>query len=261
MQIWDGPEEGKITVVCWLWKGFRGQLYRGFHVNALEEMVAQHLTIPHKFVCITDNPNQGIDGYAYKLWHDPKLRVRVGPDMPDCYQRLFMFSDKAKEIFGPKVLSLDLDMIIRKNIDHFITDDPIKMATGKAAPKNGSVWLIKPGDNKATYETFCPKTSPELALKWAAANKVTLKGSDQAWISYKHFKCPTWGSKEGLYHFTLLKEELPENAAIVCFAGKVKPWHVQTYNRFPELYTCYVQAMYDSGGPVPRASSEKIEAA
>lgn len=251
---WDGPEEGKLTVVCWLWRGFRGQLYKGFHVATLEEMVKKHLTVPFKFVCITDNERQVPgDIYTYPLWNDPKLKVRVGPDRPDCYQRLFLFGTQAKQIFGPKVLSLDLDMVIRANIDHFITDDPIKMAAGKAAPKNGSVWLIQPGVNKATYDSFEPRMSPDLALRWAAKNNVQLKGSDQAWLSYKHHTCPTWGASEGLYHFTLLKGELPKNAAIVCFAGGTKPWHEPCYRRYPELYIEYVQAMADSGGPVPRA--------
>lgn len=249
----------ELVVVTWLWKGFRGQLYRGFHVNALEHMVRQHLTIPHRFVCITDMP-QGIKCETYPLWKDPKLTVRVGPDRPNCYQRLKIFSDEMRNKIGPKILSLDLDIVIKSNIDHFITDDPVKMAKGKAAPKNGSVMLVQPGVNQRTYDDFDPKKSPDLAVRWAGVNKVMLKGSDQAWISYKHFKCPTWGPEDGLYHFTLLRGELPENAALVCFAGGAKPWMIQCANRYPELYATYCQALAESGGPNV-LTSKKEEAA
>lgn len=245
----------EITVVCWLWqRGFRGAMYRNFHVNALESMVKKNLTIPHRFVCITDSP-EGVNCETYKMWNDDKLRVRVGPNRPNCYQRLKMFSGDMKKEFGPKVLSLDLDIVINKNIDHFITDDPIKTAKGKAAPKNGSVLLIQPGVNEKTYSSFNSKESPGIALRWATAAGIQNKGSDQAWISYKHYRCPTWEEKDGLYHFTLLRGDLPDNAAIVCFAGGIKPWMLETWKRYPELYKTYLQAMYETDGPVPKAKA------
>ena len=50
-----------LTVCCFLWADPQGKCnavyrYGREHVAALARMVRRHLTMPHEFVCVTDEP-------------------------------------------------------------------------------------------------------------------------------------------------------------------------------------------------------------
>ncbi len=47
-----------VNVVCMKW----GTMYDGPYVNNLFSMVQRHLTIPHRFVCFTDNNSGFLSG-------------------------------------------------------------------------------------------------------------------------------------------------------------------------------------------------------
>ena len=50
----------QLTVACLKW----GRKYGVDYVNILRDMVRRHLAVPHRFVCLTDDP-AGIECY----WH------------------------------------------------------------------------------------------------------------------------------------------------------------------------------------------------
>jgi len=74
-------------------------------------MVARNYTDPHRFVCITDDP-EGIEGETYPLWEDFRFIENPLHKWVSCYRRLKIFSKEMKEIFGPRILVLDLDCVI-----------------------------------------------------------------------------------------------------------------------------------------------------
>src|SRR5688572_28781917 len=47
-----------ISVVCWKW----GKKYSVSHVAKLQSMLARHLTIPHRLVCLSDKPDELPEG-------------------------------------------------------------------------------------------------------------------------------------------------------------------------------------------------------
>jgi len=225
----------ELTVVTFKWRGWRKDLYKPAHVMALKKMLKEHLTIPHEFVCVTDDP-RGLECQTRPLWTEPE--ISTAPGRPNSYRRLRLFAPEARNMFGPKVLQMDLDCLIRGNIDHLITDDPFKIMYGKAAPYNGSMWLHKTGSKTYVWSEFS-KHAPEQVRRYERVTGVRHYGSDQAWMSFKIPLAPTWKPEDGAYHFTLINNKVPEDARIIFFAGHLKPWSRGMAERCPEIYDAY----------------------
>ncbi len=219
-----------LTVVCWKWKpppGYRST-FLGTHVNVLRSMVARHYRIPHRFVCVTDDP-AGIDQSSIeivKLWEDySRLPSPHGRHMPSCYRRLRMFSDDARFLFGDRFVSLDLDCVITADLSP-LWDRPEDFViwgdTNPRTPYNGSMMLMKAGSRSKVWTEFHPVRSPALA------KKMGYYGSDQAWIGACLGRGEAiWGQADGVYSFrnhVRAMGTLPRDARIVIFHGRHDPW-------------------------------------
>lgn len=227
----------KLNVICWKWKGWR-DVYTPDHVNALKTMLDKYLTIPHKLICITDDA-KGIQCETYPLWTKPFVKTEI--NKPNCYRRLWLFSEEAKKIFGTFVLSIDLDCIILKPIDSLITKDDFKICLGRANPYNGSMWLHKTGTRTEVWDKFDPEKSPKLLKGLINCNGKKYSGSDQAWLSYILGQEKTWTSKDGVYAYDwhIKDKSIPSNAKIIFFPGAVKPWMLKTKNSI--IYNSYMK--------------------
>ena len=113
-----------LKVVCFKWEYTGGvrlpssinNNYTAEHVNKLEEMVARNLSLPHEFICITDNP-VGINCRTIPLWNKCK-------ELGGCYNRLYVFSEDMKELIGDRFVCIDLDCVIVGSLDAlFIRQD------------------------------------------------------------------------------------------------------------------------------------------
>jgi hypothetical protein len=85
------------------------------YVNKLYNMIQRHLTIPHRFVCFTDDP----------IGLDTKIEIRSLPAMTihGWWWKPYLFKLDHFSA-GDTILFFDLDMVIVKNIDHLITHKP-----------------------------------------------------------------------------------------------------------------------------------------
>ena len=98
------------NVICIKW----GNKFGADYVNNLYKMVEKNLTLPHRFVCFTDNSNGFVGG----------IEVRPLPELNDdglpekAWKKLGLFTDKLADLEGD-ALFLDLDIVITKNIDSF----------------------------------------------------------------------------------------------------------------------------------------------
>ena len=98
------------NVVCVKW----GTKFGPEYVNRLYRMVEKNLTVPHRFVCFTDNA-EGID---------KNVEIRPFYELDDsglpekAWKKLGLFTDKLADLQG-RALFLDLDVVIMKNIDEF----------------------------------------------------------------------------------------------------------------------------------------------
>lgn len=232
-----------LTVIVWKWNGWRPNLYTAAHVLTMKRMLDKHLTIPHRFVCVTDDA-KGLDSIeTMPIWDYPK--IVTGARQPNCYRRLRVFSREARSMFGERVLSIDLDAVVLGNIDSLITDDDFKIMQGKAAPYNGSMFLHRTGTRLHVWDTLS-KHTPDMVRRHERMSNVRHYGSDQAWMSFKLPGAPTWGAADGVHHFTLLTEGVPTSCRLLFCAGGAKPWSARVRDTAPEAYAAYQSALHEA---------------
>ena len=104
------------TILCMKW----GTKYGPEYVNRLHSMVRRHLTIPHRFVCLTDNR----DGLHADIETFPIPSLELPAGAPERgWTKLVSFSPALSAPGGPElkgeVLFLDIDIVIVGNMDGF----------------------------------------------------------------------------------------------------------------------------------------------
>jgi hypothetical protein len=219
-----------LTVVCWLWRQEnRAVAYKPEAVNVWANMVTRHLTLPHRLLCITDNPT-GIEIDTHPLWEDYGIRnPDWGITRPQCYRRLKAFSKEMQPILGDRFVSIDLDCVVTGSLDPLLSreeDFIINRGMTQKNIYNGSMWMMNTGCRSHVWETFDPKTSPKQASRWL--------GSDQAWMreSLGPFE-KTWGPEDGVAAYLRI-HRIPKwevkDTKIVFFQGTLKPWDSTAQN-------------------------------
>lgn len=183
-----------------------------------------------RVVCVTDDPT-GVVCETFPLWRDcATLPNASGAHLPSCYRRLRLFDPATQEAMGiaegERIVSLDLDAVVVGKLNGLF-DRPDAFVgwavRGSHHPRvyNGSMWMLRAGAHPEVWTTFNPESSPKRA---AAAG---YRGSDQAWMTYRLNHCVGWTAADGVYSYHLDvrgRPDLPPNARIVMFHGRVKPW-------------------------------------
>ena len=229
-----------LSVLTWKWTpptGYRSK-FGPETVNTLFAMVRRWYPSPIRAMCITDDPT-GIDPSVevVPIWNDfADLKSPHGsPRNPSCYRRLRMFHPDAAQWFGPRFVSLDLDMVITGSLQPlFDRTEPIVLY-GDTNPRpgshyNGSMILMTAGCRSRVWTEFDPLTSPQRALR------ADCFGSDQAWISYRLGPGEAkFGTDDGVYSYRKHLRQgqpLPSDARVVVMHGHVDPWDA-TGQRIP----------------------------
>lgn len=225
-----------ITVCCFLWRGWR-PLYAAAQVNTLELMLRQYLTLQHRLICFTDMP-ASVRCETRPLPDRPVVQTQGR--QPNCYRRLWLFSEAAKEL-GQRVLAMDLDAVILRSLDPLLTENDFRIVDGYTAPYNGSMWWLRTGSRTAAFDQFS-----EHGVRQAAAhvmpNGLPYQGSDQAWLGHILPGEATWKPIDGvtLYHDLRVRHQrLTGQERIVFFPGLTKPWHAEAARTVPKLHAHY----------------------
>lgn len=228
-----------LSVVCWRWAprpNYRST-YGPETVNTLRRMVQRHYPHPHRFICVTDDP-QGIDPdiEIVPLWTDfAELEHPYGPKFPNCYRRLRAFHPEIGRVFGERFVSIDLDCVITADVTPVWNrpeDIVLWGGTHETTPYNGSMLLMTAGARPQVWTEFHPVCSPR------HARRAGFFGSDQAWISYVLGPHEArWTHADGVYSWRLdcqpPEKPLPDNARIVLFHGRYDPWSPHVRDRCP----------------------------
>jgi hypothetical protein len=233
------------SVVVWKWKkeGYRSK-FTGHHVNVMRNMVARHYRHPHRFICITDDP-EGIDEgiEIVPLWNDLKdVPNPTWPSVgPSCYRRLKAFSKEFEDIAGKRFVSIDLDVVITRDLSP-LWNRPEDFVIYASAPAgyhyNGSMWMMTTGCRSQVWETFDPRTSPQ------TSNANGHQGSDQGWIQYVLGKNEArWTIDDGIFAYKRDCQRkggrLPNGARLVVFHGKPDPWDNEAMSLSPWISEYY----------------------
>lgn len=229
---------GVLSVVCFKWtrqkSGFRiphNCDYSAKHVNIFYNMIERNLTIPHRFICVTDN-KEGINKEIeiVDMWDD-------WMELGGCYCRLKVFSKEMREILGDRFVCLDLDCIIVGNLDKtfsrredfVILKYPYENSrTAICQYYGGGLIMMDAGCRSFIWENFTEQSTKTTRQR---SRDKQLVGSDQAWISHcLDEKEAVFSLKDGVYNYSMLKQaysfkqgRLPSNAKIIQMPGQYDP--------------------------------------
>jgi hypothetical protein len=198
-----------LTVLCVLKSG--GD-YNAEYVRKLRDGVARHLTIPHRFVCLSDV-------------EVPCERIPLKHGWPGWWSKL--------EVFRPDVITghtlyLDLDTVIVGDMNP-VASIPYDFAMLNIREKDtqvgnsGAMWLAKPFPD--VYERFAAR--PNFWMDYHRKNAHDRYMGDQAFISDCFQKIPKLhDAVPGMfrsYKYDRCQNEIPTGCSVVCFGGTPRP--------------------------------------
>lgn len=189
---------------------YKGE-YRRECVYAIRNMVAKNLSVPHRFVSLSDD--LGMDVRTIPLVHD----------WPGWWAKMELF--RPGIFAGGKVLYFDLDTFINKPIDRLL-DVPgnfvmLRDFMFQNVPASGV--MMWHGDHHELYRDF-----RDNADYYMANHRSCGSIGDQAVIG-KHIKAPSFWqdhTPSGFFQSFKLsgRRENLADVPVVCFHGKPKPW-------------------------------------
>jgi hypothetical protein len=194
-------------------------------------MIARHLSLPHKFYCITDE-TVGFDSDVVVLstpesarWAAELKSAENDGRFPSSYRRLWAFSEEAIAL-GDRILNLDIDCVVTSALDQLLDNDADFVGwepSSKWGHPNrigGGTWLLKTGTRTFVWDNFSPEEAKRV-------RDLGYRGSDQAWLSYCLKNEMRWRN-HGIYQRQDMMASgwraLPKDARIVHFNGTHKPW-------------------------------------
>lgn len=215
------------NIICMKW----GTKFGASYVNRLYDMVERNTTVPHRFVCFTDAAN-GLN---------PNIETRPLPFLDDnglpekAWKKLGLFTDKLADLEG-EALFLDLDIIILRNIDEFLTSTgDFRIIKDWDFPNdiigNSSVFKFKVNEHSDIIENFY-KEGKDIRKRYKneqafLSHQMYKKGILQYWndgwcVSFKR-NC-LW--KFPINYFKVPRE--PKSAKILVFHGRPNPEQAYT---------------------------------
>lgn len=141
-----------INVFCVI----TGNKYSLDYVRRLRNMVNKNLTIPHKFICLTDRANyyagqEDVEGIEFR----PAFIT-----MPDSWCKLSLFHYWLNDYgYKGKALYFDLDVVIVDNIDKLVANDKIDKIEVRKVENNQGIFKDVEFE-KATFSIIKDWTRP-----------------------------------------------------------------------------------------------------
>ena len=211
----------KRNIVCMKW----GTKFGPQYVNRLYDMVEKNLTLPHRFVCFTDDAkglNKNIEVFPL-----PKVCFEPGPERG--WNKLGIFRKNLGDLEGD-ALFLDLDVLILKNIDDFFKEKGdfliIKDWDFKNYIGNSSVFRFKVGKYPDIVDYFeenrfqirAQFRNEQAYLSYAMKQKGILKYWKKNWcVSFKRHCLRPFPLNWFLFPI------LPKETKILIFHGHPNP--------------------------------------
>ena len=233
-----------IVFITWLWSGWN-DIYSERHVAALRNMLAEHAP-DHRLVVVSDKPVEVKDVIYYPLWENP---LPHPPGLKqNCFPRLKLFDPDFGFRFGDRLVSIDLDVLIQKDMAPLFEEEcPFRAIRGESAVFNGTMWELAAGRYPEVWQDFV--SDPEkamLELNLAVDMGGRYRGSDQGWMSLLlEGVGQFWDENDGVLHWSQEKyadrRHRLDDARMICFAGGIKPWQSECKRITPNVYRRYME--------------------
>lgn len=245
-----------LTVACFLWSDPARQRSYQFgreDVRIWDSMIARHLIIPHRRICVTHRPDL-VGDFIETLPIDPEKHV---PGL--CTVKLQAHKENAIAKAGDRVLLMDIDCIVTDNIIPLVNrkevmvwwKNPNYQEGGRRGFIQGSMQLFTVGATHFLWSDFDPKVAPS----WLNRR---FGGGEQAWISERlntgypypgwEWSEAVWTEADGVYGAGRLingemgagvQSELPANARIVFTPGDRSPSQPEMQAKHPWITEYY----------------------
>ena len=194
-----------VWSLCW------GDKYDDYCVQRLQRETWRYLTIPHRFVCVTERDIEGVECLTPEV------------DWPGWWGKLDLFRRGTEQN-----LYLDLDVVITGNLDELVMRHaqctlamPWNWAQSGHGGCQSSVMLWRGTKAGIISEAF----NPAIAY-WPPVNKPGVLWGDQEYITQHRdggFPVTEIQSGEIVSYKYHCRDGLPEGAKVVVFHGEPKP--------------------------------------
>jgi hypothetical protein len=195
------------------------------HVGLLEAQVKKHLTIPHKFICLTDVP---------AFFNEPPIwYIRLLHNWPGWFSKIELFRPN---MFDGPILFLDLDTLIIGNIDEIVSDHRLTVLRNFWNVRRiGSAVMGWSADLSEVYGKFLDN-----AGRYMQEYQYPDKWGDQAFLKdHTPVEPEFWQDKfpgrvVSYRRHCLLgtgEVKVPDGASVICYGGKFRPWHTDLGKR------------------------------
>ena len=181
------------------------------YVNKLAAMVRRNLSLPFRFVCVTDDPS-GLTADIETIQAPVHLRGAQG-----WFTKLYLFSPGLFP-HGSRVVFFDLDTLVMANIDDFAAyGGPFAMLGGFSREYHGRF-----GSGIMLWEAG---TLDHVWTKWLAQNCPIGDGTDDSWIVSQTNPHPLQQKLPGIVSFKFHKcrDGMPQAARVCVFQRRPKP--------------------------------------
>ena len=215
-----------LKVLVWLYHSPSGHRnYDPSHIRLFMKQFSLNYDGPHQFFCITDFPPEAFEGLDITLLPMPNVVKGLGNN----FRRLWTFSKEAAQLLPGRVFMSDIDVMILDRLDEYLNrPEPLVLMTDPTQPgpnyKYSPTCLLTAGARPDIWDEFMKPGSIERMwdyyLNECGQKRVT--GSDMAWLSY-YFQDGEVASFNQ-YRARNLHRDLPDDAKIIHFSGKDKPW-------------------------------------
>lgn len=199
-----------ITVAC-VWTGNK---YGVEYVERLRNMVARHLPLDHRFVCITDRPNEVPHGV-----------LPIYTELPGWWAKMEVFNPDSR--MGNHTVFFDLDTVIVDDLTSLVELNCVfgicENFTKRAGHKTWScnygscVMSLAPGWGRHVYNAFM--RNPNTWMDQCPRGDQQAIEEIQPGATYLQYVLP-----DGYFlGYRDMTESKPKGCAIVIFAGSNKP--------------------------------------
>lgn len=225
-----------LTVCLWHW----GQRYGRQHLVNMQAMLARHLSLPHRTVCITDRKTDVPAGMGYF-----NIKHTLLSYDHNCLRRMWLYGGKPKKVgrpwpgdLGDRLLQLDLDVVLTDDITPIVDrTEPLVIWQSESTRKpnrphgwayNATVMLLTPGARADVFSRYEADQHGVIA----AANRdgwdvKTTSDQGVATFLMKDNPPSVWTQEDGIYSYRAfagpdgMKDKgLPEGCRIVSFHGR-----------------------------------------
>lgn len=219
-----------VAVVTFAWNGSR-PIYTPWQAENMRRMVAKHLSIPHRFIVVTDDEaaHRAVGLETLPIWDAPRFEMRR-TNWLNCYVRLGLFDRDIGGAIAPRILSLDLDAVIRAPIDDFFDGDaPFKILSLKSRTwLQGGLFRVDPGKvHPCPWDQIQRNAETDIferADKWIGSEQAVL--SELFYNQVKAGLVPSWTEDDGIS-----VNEFNAPWRVFFRTGHTKCWHISRPER------------------------------